>query len=101
MTADITVYCKESATAMILVQLRNSLSNQGNRRIFGTTVLQVLYAGEDKTSVHDKYNAFSQELSTLQLILGKSNLLFSNKTHPIKKKVVGMLQLFEDGYCIS
>ena len=50
MTADITVYCKESASEMILVQLRNSLSNQGNRRIFGTTILQVLYAGDDKTS---------------------------------------------------
>ena len=46
-TADLTVYCIESATTVILTQLQSSLANQGNRRIFGNDILQVQYPGEN------------------------------------------------------
>lgn len=45
MTAEIEIYCIESATQVILKQLQYSLANQGATPMFGTTILQAQYPG--------------------------------------------------------
>ena len=51
LTAELTVYCLESSTTIILPHLQNALENQNERRFFVNAILQVQYPGEKRLKI--------------------------------------------------